>query len=611
MIGPEGAARLAVALRPRTDCRWKCHGLEVLNLAGNEIGPEGAEALAAALTVNEEQGERVGEGDSEGRGVCAGALKCCSLPALNLDLSENGIGPIGARVFAEALTPDERGATSSRLAALNFLKNSIKQEGTNAMLLALKTSTTLTSVCGLPPRVAAVDLTGEFLTQEDVHLLASELALRPTLRAVNLLRIRRDNKGDCRRGVLHSAALDRSSLDGTPTTSRKRRDRLCGGMFVGERDLQNQVGMEGALLLTGIAKRRSPCMRLCGDLADSAVLNLSYERLEPYDLVLLAHDLLLTASVRSLNLACNFLCGAESERKTLREWAGLEALLSALHSNRTLDSLDLSTNCIGGRDTSNWSAAQTEEGLPGLAEGFVAVARLLGINQGLTWLDLSDNAMGADGAAALAIGLARNRALTTLVLDLNELGRRRCAAADGKDPSHGLQALSDALKLNGTLTALSMCENHIGPVGMAALCPGLALSRSLRVANLLQNDVEDRGRSALQEVLVESGTLCSVAGVPPGATEVDLSQRGLRGEDAKLLAMELRVNESLTSMNLAGNHLCEVRFRHNYDNYDGSGVAALADAVKLNTTLTALDISNNHVKDVDSFHFPGHLKLQV
>ncbi|KAK3281464.1 hypothetical protein CYMTET_10747 [Cymbomonas tetramitiformis] len=61
--------------------------LNTLDLRRNEIGPEGAKALAVALTPNEE-------------GVFNGSLN-------TLNLGGNGIGDEGAKALAVALTPNE------------------------------------------------------------------------------------------------------------------------------------------------------------------------------------------------------------------------------------------------------------------------------------------------------------------------------------------------------------------------------------------------------------------------------------------------------------------------------------------------------------------------
>ena len=52
----------------------------------------------------------------------------------------------------------------------------------------------------------------------------------------------------------------------------------------------------------------------------------------------------------------------------------------------------------------------------------------------------------------------------------------------------------------------------------------------------------------------------------------------------------------LTSLNLAQNHLCGVD-RIGQGTYDASGITSLADALRVNASLTSINLSNNSLKD--------------
>ncbi|KAK3278367.1 hypothetical protein CYMTET_13690 [Cymbomonas tetramitiformis] len=91
--------------------------LNTLNLKYNEIGPEGAKALAVALTPNEE-------------GVFNTSLN-------TLDLKLNNIGPEGAKALAVALTPNAEGVFNTSLNTLNLCGNHIGDEGAKALAVAL------------------------------------------------------------------------------------------------------------------------------------------------------------------------------------------------------------------------------------------------------------------------------------------------------------------------------------------------------------------------------------------------------------------------------------------------------------------------------------------
>jgi Ran GTPase-activating protein (RanGAP) involved in mRNA processing and transport len=103
-LGPEGAVALATALQSK-----KCPEHLTLNLTGNNLGPKGAEELAAALqsgncpehlTLNL-AGNNLGP---QGVTALATALQSGNCPAnFTLDLGANNLGPKGAAELAMAL----------------------------------------------------------------------------------------------------------------------------------------------------------------------------------------------------------------------------------------------------------------------------------------------------------------------------------------------------------------------------------------------------------------------------------------------------------------------------------------------------------------------------
>ncbi|KAK3281841.1 hypothetical protein CYMTET_10391 [Cymbomonas tetramitiformis] len=115
-IGNEGAEALAAALSPNEEGVFNTF-LNTLNLGRNNIGNEGAEALAAALSPNEE-------------GVFNTSLN-------TLDLESNGIGPEGVQALADALTPNAEGVFNTSLNALGLGANWIGLEGVQALADAL------------------------------------------------------------------------------------------------------------------------------------------------------------------------------------------------------------------------------------------------------------------------------------------------------------------------------------------------------------------------------------------------------------------------------------------------------------------------------------------
>ena len=100
-------------------------------------------------------------------------------------------------------------------------------------------------------------------------------------------------------------------------------------------------------------------------------------------------------------------------------------------------------------------------------EGAAALAGALKTNTTLTTLNLLENNIGHEGAAALAGALKTNAALTTLILSWNNnIG------------DEGAAALAGALKTNTALTTLGLEWNNIGDEGAAALAGALKTNRN-------------------------------------------------------------------------------------------------------------------------------------
>ena len=96
-------------------------------------------------------------------------------------------------------------------------------------------------------------------------------------------------------------------------------------------------------------------------------------------------------------------------------------------------------------------------------------------NSTLTYLDLGDNSIGAEGARALAEMLPGNATLTTLYLGWNSIG------------PEGARALAELLPGNSTLKALDLYGNSIGAEGARALAEMLAGNSTLTTLDLSDN----------------------------------------------------------------------------------------------------------------------------
>ena len=193
--------------------------------------------------------------------------------------------------------------------------------------------------------------------------------------------------------------------------------------------------------------------------------------------------------------------------------------------------------------------------------GASALARGLGVNCSLAFLDLQDNAIGNAGAAAIAEALQLNCTLTQLNLLANEIG------------DSGAEALGRALKLNSTLTHLNITCNEISDLGAVAIAQALQSSGiQLTCLNLGYNNIHSLGATAIAEALQCN---CSL-------TRLGLYNNKIESSGADAFATALQSNRTLTYLDLGSN------------NIDDSGASALAQAIQYhNNTLRYLDLTKN------------------
>ncbi|KAG0196550.1 hypothetical protein BGX28_009996, partial [Mortierella sp. GBA30] len=207
---------------------------------------------------------------------------------------------------------------------------------------------------------------------------------------------------------------------------------------------------------------------------------------------------------------------------------GAVALSEALNTNSTVTTLNLSYNSIGDN-------------------GAVALSETLKTNSTLTILDLRNNSIRDDGVVALSEALKTNSTLTTLDLRKNSIGDNGCNKAGSRlcgvygnvffqakstvvrmmfvlfyigvlsaQPAgpvlglyccNGAVALSEALKINSTVTTLNLSYNSIGDNGAVALSEALKTNSTLTTLDLRNNSIGSYGAVALSEALKTNSTL--------------------------------------------------------------------------------------------------------
>ena len=167
--------------------------------------------------------------------------------------------------------------------------------------------------------------------------------------------------------------------------------------------------------------------------------------------------------------------------------ADLRALFSALATNTSLHTLDLSEALLDFRVDDD-DAEEDEEDGDGVA---AAISSALARNATLRTLDLSgadsrleSSSLGPAGVAGALRGLRANAGLRTLLLRSQRLGLRAA------------NELADALRANATLRELRLERNAVPLAGLVALVDAVRENRAL----VLLEDLDDGKRAALRAV---------------------------------------------------------------------------------------------------------------
>ncbi|KAK3263113.1 hypothetical protein CYMTET_28064 [Cymbomonas tetramitiformis] len=556
-------------------------------------------ALAAALTPNEQ-------------GMLNGSLT-------TLDLSHNGIGPEGAKAIALAIT------SNTSLDVLCLLGNDLRAEGARVIVEAFENSTTLTTLCGLTGEIKKLFL--EPGSVSDAMLLAADLQKDVYTRDTDAIQILCRNVRNAYYSMRpEQAKLLAASL--TPNEQGVFNKSLTTLTITPGVDLpigalrRNEIA---ELCLTDEAQLDSGLMEPCDAIILGAMLasNRSLKTLDLAGNNIGAHGAKALAAALTPNQQGVF----NGSLNTLRLMGnnigreGAKALAVALTPNAegvfngSLKTLDLGCNEIGSQGAKALAAALTPN-----AEGV--------FNGSLDTLKLSDNEIGPEGAKALAVALTPNEkgvfnsSLNTLDLNGNQIrdeGAKALAVA--------LTPNKEGL-FNGSLNTLNIESNSIGPEGVKALVVALtpneegvfngSLNRLILGGNRKDgpawNQIGPKGAKALAVALtpnekgVFNGSLNSITitnGVelPIGAlreneiTELKLSAEGPGLEYAIILGPVLMFNRSLTTLNLAGSQICGVsRSMFGGDKYDASGIKALANALAFNKSLTTLNLGGNSIR---------------
>ena len=185
----------------------------------------------------------------------------------------------------------------------------------------------------------------------------------------------------------------------------------------------------------------------------------------------------------------------------------VKELALALHCNRVLLSLDISSNLLDCDNQSSYNelgdALRKNMALKSLNISLNHVSDIkmqsviyaLYYNKTLQALDISGNELGFKIIEDLAHTLNYNGYLRLLALGSNNIG------------DEGAIHLSSALKLNRTITSLYLRDNMITNVGAVEIATALKDNKVLMKLDMSMNDISDEGVSALCKTFFTGTTL--------------------------------------------------------------------------------------------------------
>ena len=176
---------------------------------------------------------------------------------------------------------------------------------------------------------------------------------------------------------------------------------------------------------------------------------------------------------------------------------GTTILSDGLLQNSTLRSIDLRSNDIGVTGAlalatlvkSSTSLSALYLGMNDIGNiGAEALARGLRFSS-LHVVDLSDNGLDEEGAAAIADMLKTNTCMQELNLSFNSIG------------NEGATTIANVLTLNSSLRCLALRRNGIGNKGAFAFASKLPQMRGLKELIMIKNSINHDGAEALLQGL--------------------------------------------------------------------------------------------------------------
>jgi hypothetical protein len=278
---------------------------------------------------------------------------------------------------------------------------------------------------------------------------------------------------------------------------------------------------------------------------------------------------------------------------------GTKAICEALEQNKTLEELDISSGKY--------------EGHIGGSAGAKHVAKMLGVNGGLTCVDIRHNNIAGDGAAQLAAAVLENLKIEMFnKIPIKEMRTDTFTELDLKGKGvgvEGVMVVAGLIPLMGGLTSLNLSSNDIGgywendqktivftPEGPKAIADALLVS-AVKNCSLLKNSLDVESATMLAKMGTEKGVMLS--GMTCDQTEAEFNSQGLQPADAILIGSDLKFMAGVTTLALGNNNIGD------------EGAMAIAEALMVNAGVTTLDLYRNSIGPVGAIAISEALKTTL
>ncbi|XP_078379483.1 uncharacterized protein LOC144662531 isoform X1 [Oculina patagonica] len=243
----------------------------------------------------------------------------------------------------------------------------------------------------------------------------------------------------------------------------------------------------------------------------------------------------------------------------------MASITAQVNNHESLDSVDVALDCISECKSENSAVHVT------LFQVFLSHFELKKI-----WIR-HKFILGDAEASSLAEAIKVNTTMTELSLGENYIS------------DTGVAFLAEAIKVNSTMTRLSLGGNYISNIGVAFLAEAIKVNETLSEFSLRTHSVDDAGATSIAEAIKVNKTL----------SELHLGNNYIGDAGAASLAEAIKVNKTLSNLQLGCN------------NVGATGAMYLAEAIKVNETLSELNLCFNSIGDTGTTFLAAAMKVNT